>query len=596
MPDDAPPAAPMSADDYVPPPIVNQPPPATQEMDSQINLPPSEALQTVSDRESYLRSVAKTLGIVITLEGSVVSASRPPPSTETSHKSRKRSRSEGPRRARREAPAAAPGAPPLSTTPVTHNAARTDRTHVASLQPTPSSAPCSAQPAAARQSQLSKPAPVLHSTVPTTAHAVPPPAAASTPVLPDFRAYVNPSLNLSARGGLVSSVDDIDDNDAFSSVDGDDDSSSGMSSVSDSIVPLDSVSNVQQPEPMAPTPADPPSPNPLAAYRGMENSLHTGFAQALPKHSKGIKPSDGAELAWYHMRGFSTATDSDSKLPKADKINKNYTSKQALAFRPPTLPTQLPFSNSFRESDNRLRSTMSSYSAPAHTISQLFTETETKVTTPLSGALTTPLAIRGDEIRRQLQSALEFMQGTGSLLMGYALRSLGSSYNDIANRRRSSVLSVQSPEVRQALSDVRIGFSSFFHDDIDPLVARAQQTQQLRLTQAALSAHAPRPYQPSFGHHGYHFNSFTNRFHPRDERRHDNHNRQRSARDKNQNKNRKFDSTPTKKRDDKPNHPPLVATAVVGVTPVEVSVALEGVGSRMLPPDTSRVHITTLLH
>lgn len=263
------------------------------------------------------------------------------------------------------------------------------------------------------------------------------------------------------------------------------DSDDFSDALSSSVRPEDSISNAPfaLPRNLAGNQQNVPPVNPLANYSGLENSLHTGFAQALPKHARGIQPSNASDLAWFHMRGYSTASE---KMPKADQINKNYTTINAPSFRAPSLPDNLPIPRNHREYDNRLRSNMNSYGAPAHLVSQLFSESEPTVTVPLAQALAHPTAITDQSIRESLQAALTFMQTKASLLMGFTLRSLGASYNGIAQCRRDNIVKIQSADLQRALEQVRPGYNSFFDTNIDPLVARAQGAQQLRLTQQAL--------------------------------------------------------------------------------------------------------------
>jgi hypothetical protein len=139
---------------------------------------------------------------------------------------------------------------------------------------------------------------------------------------------------------------------------------------------------------------------------------------------------------------------------------------------------------------------MVTYAAPAHIISQLFHDSEAAVTARLSQALLTPGAIPDPTVRQSLESALEFMRNDASLLMGYALRSLGTSYNNIAQRRRDNVLREQPAEVKNALNHIKPGFDSFFAEDIKEHLARAQTSQNIRLSQAALQASVRLAQQP----------------------------------------------------------------------------------------------------
>ena len=99
-----------------------------------------------------------------------------------------------------------------------------------------------------------------------------------------------------------------------------------------------------------------------------------------------------------------------------------------------------------------------------------------------------------------ITQALTYLQGPAATTLGYAVRSLGSSYNALASERKETVLRVQSTEVKAALTDLRPGFDTFLEGDIPTALAIASTTAQLRMTQAALSRLGgnPRPSRGSF--------------------------------------------------------------------------------------------------
>jgi hypothetical protein len=86
-----------------------------------------------------------------------------------------------------------------------------------------------------------------------------------------------------------------------------------------------------------------------------------------------------------------------------------------------------------------------------------------------------------------IESASLYLQRTASTTLGYALRSLGASFNKLASERKEGLLKVQAADVKAALEDVRPGFESFFQEDVIPVLAQAAQTTQLRMAQVALA-------------------------------------------------------------------------------------------------------------
>lgn len=369
--------------------------------------PPNSASVTRGlSHTEYLRSVAKDLGLDVSINGPLVgttSLTSPPPD---SHLPTKRAASATIASESHKSPAASITVPPAGSryhSPLDprargHKRSRSSSTssrkhsrpstHVSSQSRAPTNS------GSAHGSSLSRPqSSRSHShsrsgSAPSSSHHTSPPvlpsassqrrqlAAARPPAtttsLPDMFSYVNPALGLPARGGLVPSVQDIqlpglnpqptarppqqappqdeqDDSDSsgsesgFSTVEGDDDTDSDIS-IPDSIRPLDSISNIAAPTRRAPSTAtstitapasaSAPTPNPLAGYRGMESSLNTGIAQALPKPARGITPSNQTNIIWFHMRGLSTSTD---RIPKADQLLKNFTTPNAPAFRPPPI-------------------------------------------------------------------------------------------------------------------------------------------------------------------------------------------------------------------------------------------------------------------
>jgi hypothetical protein len=90
-------------------------------------------------------------------------------------------------------------------------------------------------------------------------------------------------------------------------------------------------------------------------------------------------------------------------------------------------------------------------------------------------------------VRLLIQRASQYLQVKAATTLGYAVRSLGSSFNKLASERKEGLLGAQSADVRSALQDVRPGFNTFFEGDVSPVLTIAAQTTQLRMTQTALS-------------------------------------------------------------------------------------------------------------
>lgn len=131
-----------------------------------------------------------------------------------------------------------------------------------------------------------------------------------------------------------------------------------------------------------------------------------------------------------------------------------------------------------------MRATQNSYGAPAHLVAQLFTETDSQATKPIAEALEGDLSEEG--VRDSIQGALDYLQNNAASLMGFALRSLGSSFNDTGNRRREALVRTQSNSIQEALRDTRPGFDSFLNTDINPLLERAASNHHLRLYQSVV--------------------------------------------------------------------------------------------------------------
>ena len=262
--------------------------------------------------------------------------------------------------------------------------------------------------------------------------------------------------------------------------------------------------------------------NPLAMFQGLEHSLHTGLARAGPKIGKGIFPSSRTQAIWYHFRGLSSAAHT---YPKADQISRDYASKFSPAFKPPPLPTDIPISKSVRDADSNLMAGMTAFGAPAHLVCQLCDETEIAVTQPLHDALVDPRNIPDPQIRKSLKNALTYMQEHASYLMGLTMRSLGASYNQLAQKRRDAVVKSQPASVKNAFFNLKPGFHTFFNTpSAEPVVAATQAT-TLEVLLAALKANQSRssPLKKSGN---------------KDYRRRDNQNRQKYARDNQKSQNR----------------------------------------------------------
>ena len=202
----------------------------------------------------------------------------------------------------------------------------------------------------------------------------------------------------------------------------------------------------------------------------------------MPKPSLGIVPSQLTNALWYHMRGFSTGAD---RWPKADQIGKTFTAETAPAFRPPRTPVELPLSTPASLAlDAVLMARQRNFSAPAHIVAAHMAELESGAIIPLREALQ---STQDPRARQRIEQSMEFLQGRAATQLGYALRSLAASYNELASERKTNLSSVQSVDVQRVIKEHKLGFLSFFADDIAPMISRAADATQLRLTQTALS-------------------------------------------------------------------------------------------------------------
>lgn len=314
--------------------------------------------------------------------------------------------------------------------------------------------------------------------------------------------------------------------------------SNGSRSVShsgSSIQPDDSVSNVGPTQPPEPVPEPP---NPLAKYDGLEDSTHHGFAEVLPEDStSSIPPAHRTNRAWYHMRGYSLKSD---KWPKATQINNNYAGAEAPAFCAPTLPSRLPAptSRSWSEAEARFKTLFQSYGAPAHLVAKLFGEAETSATKPLKALLLDP-NFSDPAARAIVRSVLNFLEGSASVTMGLALRSLAASFNDLNVRRHKAFLRTQAQSFQLALSHVRPGFDSFFASNVTDIITDTQYANTVKVTNTAATGQQAQS-------EGY--NRFRN---TRDDRRRDFYQRSQSYRQSQQDNNRGFNRSTPKKYDNK---------------------------------------------
>lgn len=76
-------------------------------------------------------------------------------------------------------------------------------------------------------------------------------------------------------------------------------------------------------------------------------------------------------------------------------------------------------------------------------------------------------------------------------LLGFALRSLGASFNGIAARRREGIVRGQSQRVQDVLQTTRPGFDQVFNLPLEPLLAVASQAQGFEIQQLALDTKTP---------------------------------------------------------------------------------------------------------
>jgi hypothetical protein len=243
----------------------------------------------------------------------------------------------------------------------------------------------------------------------------------------------------------------------------------------------------------APGSASRSKPNPFSKYSGLENSLLRGLAEAFPKEREAIAPSRQAEQNWYYMRGFALRP---NQVVKADLIQKKWCSDAAGAFRPATLPPELPLSCAVKGANAYKAAKQRTYAAPAHVLATLIAGLDPEVTIPLREAM---LATQDPHARQRMEGALDFIQGRMAVLLGTALRSLASSFNHWHNQRREAVVCGQSADVQAALNPFTVGFRNFFSSDIRPSLTTAASTAQLRfLTESTHKAqHAQQNRQQS---------------------------------------------------------------------------------------------------
>jgi hypothetical protein len=234
-----------------------------------------------------------------------------------------------------------------------------------------------------------------------------------------------------------------------------------------------------------------PLPDSLAAltgFSGLEGFLGVGVQRALPKPSRGLAPQPKAEVLWEHMRGMLTGRDKDH-IVKSTEIARKYQSDSAAAFRPPQVPHQIFLDRSEKASDVAMQTKQRSYGIPAHILASLAIDIEQSAIIPLKEAALVSTGVA----KQRIEQALEFLQQGASLEIGYALRHLASHFNDWAIKRRDSVLKAKgvTEELAAALGHEKLGFKTFWHQDIAPMVNTANQSASIRMLAQHLKAKAP---------------------------------------------------------------------------------------------------------
>jgi hypothetical protein len=251
---------------------------------------------------------------------------------------------------------------------------------------------------------------------------------------------------------------------------------------SDNVSPVDSISNVASTHSSHSSNEGSTTVNLTQSCPGLETSVLTGLGRAMPKSSSGRVASNTTNAMWFNMRGYARSND---EWPKADQVEKHWTTESSPAFCPPALPKQLPVDASVTKSDPKAIKRQKSYAAPAHLITDLMDGMSEGVFVPLARAAALN---RDPAVKEQLALAHEFLAGQASYQLGLAVRSLGASYNLIASERKAALLRAQSSDVKRALDSIKPGFDKFFDCDVTQVLAVAAQASQLSLTQATLAS------------------------------------------------------------------------------------------------------------
>ena len=242
--------------------------------------------------------------------------------------------------------------------------------------------------------------------------------------------------------------------------------------------PQDSVSNLD-------TDSAEPAGDPFKAYPGLEGSLSYGLREVLPKVPVRLAPSPYMESLWYNMRGFNTQEEASTRWPKATQIELAYSNSSAGVFLPPPLPRELPLDEAERKADKEMMVKQTGFGTVAHIICKYLDEVDSHATIPIKEALAVTTDLRA---RQRLEQALDFTQQRSPTILAMALRHLGSSFNAWTDRRKAALLKskAMSKELNRLLTDQKLGFRSFFEQEISQLVVAAQTNTHMQLTSAAL--------------------------------------------------------------------------------------------------------------